>query len=385
MQFVTSLSSHLMQGLVVLALLQLPSSPASAQEVAPAGASQIATAESPNSGAGKKIKIGVLSGLTGAAAKWNRFQNMGITLAQEELAKAGFPIEIVVEDSQTQPARAIAAYHKLFEFDRIDALLADDFGLVVAPLLPVARQERRFLVAISLPHDRYCQEAQGYFYSMTSQFSQSRDAFDQFFRLNPHLRRIALVVFDDPEWGNSYRAIWTDLAKAHGVVIVETFLNNEWSPDFKTALARILAKKPDAIFLAHEPESFLKARTQLGYTGPIISANNLLEVLADNPNRRENLEGVYVVDPEISADFRSRFTARFGREPILEAYAGYESLMAMAKAFQANPHAPQEAMKSISYQGIAGRVDFTGASCAGNYARWGLFQFKNGKMVRVEE
>ena len=47
------------------------------------------------------LKIGVLSGLSGAAARWNRYQNMGITLAQEELRAEGFEINLIFEDSQT--------------------------------------------------------------------------------------------------------------------------------------------------------------------------------------------------------------------------------------------------------------------------------------------
>ena len=36
-----------------------------------------------------KLRVGVISGLTGAAAKWCTFQNMGMQLAQEELQHEG--------------------------------------------------------------------------------------------------------------------------------------------------------------------------------------------------------------------------------------------------------------------------------------------------------
>lgn len=330
--------------------------------------------------ADSKLKIGVISGLSGAAAKWNRYQNMGIQLAQEELEKAGYPVEVVYEDSATKGPKVISAYNKLFDFDKVDAVIANDFGYVVAPLLPLVKKQKRFLVALSLPHERYCNEAPGYFFSATSQFSKTPAAFDKFFELNPRVKRIALFVFDDPEWGNSYMKIWKSNARSRGIEVVDTFLSADLTPDFKTPLAKALPKKPDAIFLAHEPESFLKAARQLGYKGHIVSANHIFEMMADSLLPRKELEGVYVVDPKILPEFRAKFLKRFGRKPILEAYAGYEGLRAVSKAFKFNPQKPQEGMRSVAYQGVAGQIDFTGDSCAGNLSRWGLFRFEGGDL-----
>jgi hypothetical protein len=44
-----------------------------------------------------KMRVGVVSGLTGAAAKWCNFQNMGMRLAQEELESQGNEIELLFE------------------------------------------------------------------------------------------------------------------------------------------------------------------------------------------------------------------------------------------------------------------------------------------------
>jgi len=267
----------------------------------------------------KHLKIGVLSGLSGAAAKWNRFQNMGITLAKEDLRSKGWEIDLVFEDSKSLGAQAVAAFDKLIDLDRVDAIIADDFGFIVAPLVPRLGQRKKLLVAISLPHDRYCSESSGYFFSLSSQFTHSRKAFERFFEVQPNVKRIALIAFD-----------WDLL------------------PDYRSALTRSLSKRPDAIFIAHEPETFFKAKAQLRYAGFVVSANNILEMLADSPAPRTELEGVYVADIGITPDFRSRFVARFGVEPILEAYAGYESLLAVTKAYENNPTEPQLGMKKIN-------------------------------------
>jgi len=150
----------------------------------------------------------------------------------------------------------------------------------------------------------------------------------------------------------------------------------------KAQLQRCFQKKPDAIFLAHESETFFKAINQFGFKGEIVSANNVFEMIADKQDYRPEMEGVYVVDPEISDTFREKFEARYHLAPVLEAYAGYEALHAMAKAFALDRDHPEIAMKSVSYDGVAGRIDFTGKSCAGNFAKWALYRHLNGKLVK---
>lgn len=329
----------------------------------------------------RPLKIGVISGLGGIAAKWNRFQNMGIELAQEELKAAGEQVELIFEDSATQGARAISAYNKLFDFDKVDAVIIDDFGFVAQPLLPLVKRSGNFLYAVSLPHDRYCAEGGPTFFSGTSQFSFSRPAFEQYFKQHPHIKRIALTIFDDPEWGNTYKAIWEELAKTYGVEIVDVFITDEFGPDFAPPIARFIQRKADAIFVAHEPERFFKAVRQLKFKGDIVYANCVLEMLADKETRPE-IEGVYTVDPQISEEFRERFLARFKRPPILEAYAGYEAVRATFAAFKNNRQHPEQGMKQVNYVGVAGVMDFTAKSCAGNQAQWALYRFQNGKQVK---
>ncbi|MBX7143776.1 MAG: ABC transporter substrate-binding protein [Oligoflexia bacterium] len=327
------------------------------------------------------LRVGVISGLSGIAAKWNRFQNMGMQLAREEINASGTELELIFEDSATQGARVISAFNKLSDFDKVDAIIIDDFGFVAAPLLPIVRQRGSFLYAISLPQDSYCEQGGPTFFSGTSQFSNSRDAFERYFTLNPNIKRIALAIFDDPEWGNTYKSIWTDLAIKHGVEVVDVFLSDDFAPDFVPPVSRFIHRRAEAIFVAHEPERFFKAARQLKFKGDIVAANNVLEMLADTEVRPE-IEGVYMVDPEISEEFRQKFIARFKRLPILEAYAGYEAVRATVAALSKNRTAPANAMHELKYRGVAGEIDFSGKTCAGNQARWALYRFQKGRQIR---
>ena len=57
----------------------------------------------------------------------------------------------------------------------------------------------------------------------------------------------------------------------------------------------------------------------------------------------------------------------------------------MAQAFRNNRKDPAQGMRKVNYQGVAGKMDFTQSSCAGNWAEWGLFQFKAGELVYLGE
>jgi hypothetical protein len=138
----------------------------------------------------------------------------------------------------------------------------------------------------------------------------------------------------------------------------------------------MIHKKPDAILQAHEPESFLKTVLQLGFKGKVLFASHVYELLADTQSLVPELKGIYVVEPAVAPEFVARFEKRFSRPPILEAYTGYEGLRSIVKAIEANPNAPAKAFAALSYDGVAGAIDFTKGGCAGNWAKWSLRRFE---------
>ena len=333
--------------------------------------------------AGSEIKIGVISGLSGIAARWGHYQNHGMELAQEELAGSERPVRLIFEDSQSVGAKAITALNKLVTYDKVDALLAGDFGFVTAPLIPLASQQKKFMLTISMPQESCCRQSKGYFFSITSQFVFSEAAFEKFFELHPEIKKAALFIFDDPEWGLAYAQIWERIAARRGVQIVNVYKSTEFLPDYKPALARSLALGAEVLLLAHEPVSFTKAVLATNYKGPILAANNYLEAVAAKEDLGRLQDQLYIVDPEISPEFVRRYKARFNEQPILEAYAGYEAVHAISRAFAANREHPELGIKTLKYQGVSGEIDFTGKSCTGNLTRWGLFKLKDMKLVQV--
>lgn len=328
-------------------------------------------------------KIGILTSLTGMADKWCKYQNLGIELAQEELKSEGKNFKLIFEDSATNSVKAISAYKKLVKLDRVDAIINNEFGHIILPIIPMTKKDKILMLSISNPNPNTCNAAAGFFYSLTSQFTLSESAFDKFFEINPQVKKIALYIFDDPEWGNVYEGIWRKIAKKRNIEIVDLYKSLEFTPDLKTPITKSLRAKPDAILVAHNPDSFIKAKSQLQFKGEIVFANNILEFLASNPKQISDLNRIYFADPLISDEFRSKFKNRFNLEPILEAFAGYEAMRSIAKAFEINPKEPYKSINQVTYLGVAGEIDFRPNDCKANHSNFGLFQFVNSEIKAI--
>lgn len=316
------------------------------------------------------MKIGVLSGLTGVAAKRSNFQNMGITLAVEELKATGINVKILTEDSATNGSKALSAFQKLYAHDGVAAVISNDFGFAVAPVIATARKQQRFLISINKPQDTDCAAPVKYFHSLAADHGLSGEAFEKFLLNHPEIKKIALFTFDDPAWGRVYKEVWRAVAQSKGVEVVYAYETDSLLPDFRTPLAQAINRKPDALLFAHEPVSFLRTAKQLGFMGTIIAANNVYEVLADAEKTPKDLEGIYVIDPVVDPIFRQKFINRFGKAPILEAYAGYDVLHAVVKAVVAGEGDPEKGMAKVDFVGAGGDIRFSGQNCSGSHVTW---------------
>ncbi|RIL10422.1 MAG: hypothetical protein DCC75_04395 [Proteobacteria bacterium] len=345
-------------------------------------ASQFTHAQSPSDkSASAELKVGVILGLTGPAAKWGKFQRLGIELAAKEIKSSGAPLNVIFEDSASEPSKAVTAFRKLVSVDHVSAVIGDIFAYITEPLIPLADQEKVLLVSPATPASM-CARTSGFFFSTATQVPDAARGFEVFLERNSAVRRLALIYFDDPGWGGQYHKNWLELASKRSLQVTDRVGISDFRPDFKALLPKMLAKQPDAFFVAHEPETFISAARALGYKGKIVFANNIQEVLVDSSFDRALLEGVYFVDTLAGPEFMEEFMKLYDSEPILESYNGYEALRALFKAWQLNPADPRKAFSGLNYQGASGPLDFS-QSCAGNRSVWHLKQFKGGKILRI--
>src|SRR5947208_6183275 len=88
------------------------------------------------------VKVGVVTGLTGAYAQLGEAQLEGANLAIKELGgKAGsHPISVVVRDDQIKPDLALQQAKELVQTDKVDFLTGCVSAATTLPINQVARQ-----------------------------------------------------------------------------------------------------------------------------------------------------------------------------------------------------------------------------------------------------
>ncbi len=327
-------------------------------------------------------RIGVIFGLTGDAAKWSASMRRGIELAAAEEDAKGTPVRLLWEDSGTSPQKAVSAFRKLTEQDGVTVILGDVFTFVTEPLIPLAERTKTLLITPSLP-ETFCAQSKGHFFSTASQIPQSESAFRSYLTSKPDIRRVAIINFGDVGWGGAYRAVWEKLFKELGREVVSQRDNLDFTADALSIVGAVLEKKPQTVFVAHNPLTMLKALRHYKYAGDIVFVNQLLEPFLDKGYDRSIAEGVYFVDTAGSPDFVDRYRKRFNEEPYLESYTGYETLRAALLAIRMSG-SPAANFKTIHYTGVSGELDFR-TTCAGNRAPWHLKRIKHGAVRTISQ
>jgi branched-chain amino acid transport system substrate-binding protein len=132
--------------------------------------------------------------------------------------------------------------------------------------------------------------------------------------------------------------------------------------DLKPMLMRMIATKPDGIFLANYSRIGVTAKQlrQLGYTGPKISTALDSWAIESTGGSLDGAQFASFAGPTES--FTSKFRAKYSQQPSLGADAAYDAMIALAKALEENPddsiQAVSKRLANVQFEGAAGAFSF---------------------------
>jgi branched-chain amino acid transport system substrate-binding protein len=201
-------------------------------------------------GSGSKgpIKIGVIANITGPDTLNGRDSVRGITLATEELNKAGGvdgrKIKLVVEDSEYKPVSGVNAARKLIDIDHVTALISNAGSSVVVPVAKYAQGRKTDLVNTGASSIELRPMA-GTVYSMIP----LDDIFTGGFAKWVHregARRVAVLMPSNP-FGTGLNTSFTKAFTALGGQVTAGVNFKEGQQDYRPDLQRIVSSKPEAI------------------------------------------------------------------------------------------------------------------------------------------
>jgi len=99
---------------------------------------------------GDAYKIGLISPMSGANARYGAFANRGAALAVKEINAAGGvlgkKIELVSGDSQCVPAEGVSATKRMITFDKLPIIIGDVCSSVTLAMQPLAEESSVLLI-----------------------------------------------------------------------------------------------------------------------------------------------------------------------------------------------------------------------------------------------
>lgn len=332
--------------------------------------------QGPGASTTETIKIGNIQDLTGFTAAWGEGMTNGAILAMEEINAnggllGGRNLELISYDFKGQVPDSINAYNRLTNQDKVAAVLGSPNSAVHIALGPVAAEQKVPIVADPMD-ERATTPAEGqlneYIFLLSEPSASQQARIIASYSLNElGLKRVAVLYDQGNPYAVSLAGPFVDYYVRHGGVIVANEPFESGTKDFRTHLLKIMADEPDAIHITNYlQENILIAQQmrELGIDLPLIGNNSFFTPYAEqacpDANNSYFPNNVTYDDPDL-VEFIENYQTRFGKDPVVHVFMGYDNMMMVAEAIErAGSTDPEAIMKELKntkdHQGLVGTI-----------------------------
>lgn len=335
--------------------------------------------------ASSEMEVGAILVLSGEAASWGQNSQRGIELAVSEVnAEGGIngrQVRVVYEDSGGIPARAVAAYRKLVDVNRVEAIIGPNFQSAVGALAPLIAEEGFPVVTpASAPVELRPNPRNPLVLWLDASVQSQRMAnyvFEQ------GVRSVAVLGSED-SWEREVSLAFADEFERLGGMVTNREILSLDSGDPRTAATKIIENNPDAVYVGSY-FYFLQATRafkELGYSGALYS----LEVDAYLAQESAGFaSGLEFISPErYSEDFTQRFVALHGAVPQIPSGQSYDAanvLFAALRSADSSEELLQYFEEFSGFDGVAGEIVIDEVHRA--LTPTAIFRLEDGEIVRL--
>ena len=286
----------------------------------------------------------------------------------------GRPIEIIYEDSQSNPSTGVSAFQKLVNIDKVNIVLADVWAFLVNPLVPLSESTKTLTVSPTVM-DNSVEGTSTYFFTVGHTTSSLKGAIEKFFDTHSSAKTVGIICWNANTWGKAFTQTYEDVVRERGLQVVVKTCSNDFAVDYRTEAIKVKAANPDLILIDGWGDRAVKALKNLGINNPILVDSNLVDGFENgNTIAVSQLNNVYVIDWRANSKFSEKYKSLYGKYPVLEAQNGYEAVRSVVKAMQNNPTNILEGLRKVKYESVDGNIDFTtGSNITPNQAQAKLY------------
>lgn len=323
------------------------------------------------------IVIGYVGGLSGPTAAFGKPALEGVEFAVEEINRQGGimgrRVELVSVDDQGDPFRAQQA---------IDRLVSQGVRWIISgsssagALAQVPRVRYHKVVAItplgSDPRITASNQGDPWFFANIPNNTMLGGAIARFAARKLFLREVAVFVRDDA-YGQSITDGFAMIGLVDGLKLVTKVTYPVTAQDFRSDLAKVLARRPDAIFLsgyAADAGLIAKQARMLGFTGTLLGTNPLTSPqyreIAGDASENTYVSSATNADPRRRTDAESSFVEKWqlakGQAPNAYQSGAYDAVYLFKRAIEAvgtDPGAVRGFLLELrDYSGASGTFSF---------------------------
>ena len=302
------------------------------------------------------IKIGFLGPLTGDLANPGENAQAAVSIAVDEVNKAGGvlgkKLEVVYEDDTCNGATGANAISKLINANKVVAVLGGFCSGATLGEAPIAE-------AAKIPQLSYCstnptisQAGDYIFRDVPSDLFQANYAAE--YLLKAGKKNVALLTSKD-DWGDGLNKAFTDAFTKAGGVIVMTDSFSPKARDFKTQFTKLKAKNPDAVYFVGYTDTTIPALKQahdLNIKAQFFGADAWDDTKIWSELGSIGNGAMYtIVGTNSNAAFKTAMKEKLGKEDIIYCsnYA-YDGLKILANAINKAGSTDGAAIKNALYQ-----------------------------------
>jgi branched-chain amino acid transport system substrate-binding protein len=293
------------------------------------------------SAAGEPIVYGVSGPFSGDRAAYGAVWKKGMDMAVAEINAAGGikgrPVELVYQDTQSDPKQSVPVAQKFVDDPRIIAELGDFSSAASMAASPV--YERGKLIQFGLTNSDPKFTKGGEYMWSTAPTMQMDAAAMANIAMKQLSGRKAAVFYQSSDWGDTSRKVFVEKYEADGgkVAALENYLLTD--KDYHSILAKARQANPDVLVLFSyytDGALLLQQAQDVGLKGRILAAascysNKFIELGGDAVNGTVMSVLFFPEDPRPAIQtFVANYQKRYGEKPDQYGARAYDAVKVIA-------------------------------------------------------
>lgn len=296
------------------------------------------------------VKIGFSGPLSGGAALYGKNVLDGMQMAVNEINAAGFTVggkkyklEVVSFDDKYNPSETAINAQRLVQEHKVPAILVPHAGGIFA--LQTNNEAQKYLILGYTSVPKATAAGNKLNLRIPPEFTSYIDPFSKY--LQGRFGKNVAIAVGDHDYAKAWTAAFKPVWEANGgKIVAENPMSYNRATDFYTGVSKVLASKPDVLFIggASEPTGLvIKQARELGFKGGffIIDQAKMDEItkVTGGYGPLEGSIGVLPLVEDQTPDAKA-FVARYkaahpgGRDPSSEVSLNYTAVHMTAKAMQ---------------------------------------------------